>query len=344
MKILFVGSTDGSACALHYYNALVREGHTVLPFNPRYFETDSLIHRIEIKLRKGPTAARVQFVSDELIKLCEKNQFDLVFVMAENFLHGSTIQEMKEISGHPPAFLYHSHDNNFSEGICKPKDFFKTLAAYDVVFTTKSQNVLRYRELGQKNAHFIPSAFEPSVHYPIPADQSRYAKQGLEVTFVGTYDRSREPIVNTLDWNHLRVWGSQWQRFSAYTQHKDRINNGPIYYFEFADVLSHSACSLGLLRAEAEDLHTQRTFEIPACGSLQFSPRTEEILSFFEEDKEIVCFGSPEELKDKLNYYLANSALRQKLALAGHERCLRDKHTYHDRITKMLDEVGKLTA
>jgi spore maturation protein CgeB len=250
---------------------------------------------------------------------------------------------MRKASKRPPVMAYHSHDNNFSAGILKPKDFDKTLCAYDLVFTTKSQNVPRYRELGQDESHFLASAFEPSIHHPIDDRYSRYSGQSFDVTFIGTYDRSRLPFLEKAGWNRVHVWGDHWKRFPEYRKLKSRIHPRAIYDFEFADVTSHSKCALGLLREEAEDLHTTRTFEIPACGALQIAPRNEELLSFFKEEEEIVCFQSAEELKDKLDFYLRNDFKRLQIARRGHERCLRDKHTYLDRVKEILGRVaGKM--
>jgi len=48
------------------------------------------------------------------------------------------------------------------------------------------------------------------------------------------------------------------------------------------------------------------------------------VLKYYEEGKEIACFASPEELVDKVRYYLANEDERLRIAKAGHERCIRE--------------------
>lgn len=336
MNVLFFGSTDGTACALHYFTAMVRMGLAVMPYNPRYFEAESPFERIQIRLRHGPTPKKIMEVSEELVGLCRRNRFDAVFVLAENFIDVSTIETIRKTVPHPPLFLYHSHDNNFSPGICKGKDFFEALALFDFVFTTKSQNVEKYKALGQRNSYFIPSAYEPTVHRPVPETESRLGDRLFDVIFIGTYDYSRDPQLEAIGWDRLRVWGSHWTRYQNFSQYRDRIVPTPIYYLEFADVMSHCKISLGLLREEVEDRHTQRTFEIPACGALQLAPRNDEILSFFEEGKEIACFSSLEELREKADYYLSHDGERQKIAQGGYQKCLGGKHTYVDRVTEMF--------
>jgi spore maturation protein CgeB len=343
MKVLYIGNTRRTALALHYFTNLIRLGHQVLPYNADYFGATSWLEKTYQRITKQPVRKRGRQVSQDLVSLCKNNRFDLVFVMAENFIGKETLEEMKRVSSHgSPLLLYHSHDNNFSDGILKPSHFEETIKTYDAVFTTKSASVKRYQDWGQSNAFFIPCAFEPSLHHPIPENYSCLGGKQFDVTFVGTYDTSREKYLNAAGWERLEVWGDRWRRTPLYLSHRDKIHPKAIYDFEFADVTSHSKISLGLLREEAEDLHTTRTFEIPACGSLQIAPRNEEILSFFKEDSEIVCFGSLEELKSKIDYYLSHDYQRNQVALKGFERCHRDKHTYIDRVIQILATAKSL--
>ncbi len=314
---------------------MARLGHEVFAFDPGYYNASHLWERAWIKLTHQPHPSRVKAAAEKLLQITSRNAFDLVFVMAENFLEVQTIQEIQKKSQRKTRFAYHSHDNVFSPGIMKPANFNEALVSYDFLFTTKSQNVARYQELGQQNAHYIPSAYEPTCHRPISAQESRL-EQDFSVTFVGTFDHSRIPQLESAGWDRLHVWGNGWQRWSGYGEHRNHIHSGAIYYLEFADVISRSRCSLGLLREEAEDRHTQRTFEIPACGGLQIAPRNDEICDLFEEDKEIVCFGPNDELKEKVTYYLAHEMERKRLAQAGYQRCINGNHTYQDRVSQMI--------
>lgn len=312
-----------------------------MAYDPRTFDAAHWIERGMARLRRGPSPARVEEASRKLVSLCRENAFDLVFLMSENYFSAETLESARRAGRRPARFAYHSHDNNFSSGILKPPGFFDALRAFDAVFTTKSQNVARHKALGQERTWFIPSAYEPTVHRPIPDRDSAWAS-GIDVGFVGTYDRSRDELCEAVGWSQLRAWGSHWQRSPVYGRFKDRITPRPLYYLEYADVVSHTRVSLGFLRTEAEDRHTQRTFEIPACGSLQLAPRNEEILSFFDENEEIVCYEGLEELRDKTDFYLRNETARMSLARRGFERVTRDRHTYLDRVARMVALSGAL--
>ena len=84
----------------------------------------------------------------------------------------------------------------------------------------------------------------------------------------------------------------------------------------------------------------KRTFEVAACGGFQitnFKPCTSDL---FELNKEIVCYTTFAELKEKLHYYVddRNETERKQIITAGRARVL-NEHTYSHRINKILEIV-----
>lgn len=340
MNTLFVGSIRSTDTSLHYFTALTRLGHNALNYDPNFFEANNPLEFVEKKWKRGPTKAKLAQTHAELVSIVAGNRWDLVFVMGQNFFSEATIAECRKKAGSQARFVFHSHDNLFANGVLKGEDFFRTLEHYDFVFTTKSQNVDLYKTMAQPNTIFLPSAYEPTVHRPISSSESRIARR-IPISFIGTYDQSRNEIAQALGWDRLEVWGDHWQKYGMYREYQHKIHPKAIYYFQFADITSHSQIALGLLRKEANDRHTQRTFEIPACGGFQLAPRTSEILTFFDEGKEIECYDTLDELRSKAEFYLTHETERKRIAEAGFRRVLADGHTYQDRVEKILDIAFK---
>lgn len=82
-----------------------------------------------------------------------------------------------------------------------------------------------------------------------------------------------------------------------------------------------------------------RDFEVPMSGGFYMVEYMEELEEFFEIGKEIVCYSGPEDLADKINYYLRHDGEREAIRQAGRERCLRD-HTWHRRFELAFKQMG----
>jgi len=82
-----------------------------------------------------------------------------------------------------------------------------------------------------------------------------------------------------------------------------------------------------------------RDFEVPMSGGFYMVEYMEELEEFFDLGKEIVCYHNPEDLADKIKYYLRHESERERIRKAGYERCLRD-HTWQKRFEKVFREIG----
>lgn len=67
---------------------------------------------------------------------------------------------------------------------------------------------------------------------------------------------------------------------------------------------------------------SQRVMEVMAAGGFMMSTYCAETAEIFEEDKEIVLFRTPEELFDKVDYYLQHEKERREIARKGQEKVL----------------------
>lgn len=82
-----------------------------------------------------------------------------------------------------------------------------------------------------------------------------------------------------------------------------------------------------------------RDFEVPMSGGFYMVEHMEELQEFFEIGKEIVCYTDPQDLAEKIKYYLAHDSERERIRRAGRERCLRD-HTWQRRFERVFEELA----
>ena len=58
----------------------------------------------------------------------------------------------------------------------------------------------------------------------------------------------------------------------------------------------------------------------------------------------MVCFDSYDEMRDKIRWYLSHDAEREKIRLAGLERCRRSGYSYVERFRFVLRVAGECRA
>lgn len=78
-----------------------------------------------------------------------------------------------------------------------------------------------------------------------------------------------------------------------------------------------------------------RIYDVMGCGGFLLSNYQAEIPTYFEVDKDLVCYDSVEDCIQKVNYYLQHEEERQEIAKNGYNK-VRQLHTYEHRILNML--------
>lgn len=88
--------------------------------------------------------------------------------------------------------------------------------------------------------------------------------------------------------------------------------------------------------------YSDRLFEVPGRGGFSIFPNIKGVEDCYEDGKEIVLYehGNLEDLKNKIDYYLAHEQEREAIRLAGFERTKRD-HTYVNRWKFILDTISE---
>jgi len=215
---------------------------------------------------------------------------------------------------------------------------------YHWIFPAKRPNVEELLKLGAARVHYLPLGYDEAAHFPVHPSKKLAERYGSQLAFVGTYTPDRARLLSALDGFSLSIWGAYWNRAKLGPELRrevKRTGNGRIVRgAELSAILNSSRMGLNFLRMENRDSHNHRSFELPACGVFTLSERSEELMEFFAEGKEIAFFSSPEELREKALYYLDHDREREAVARAGLERVRAGKHTIHDRVESMMEIMG----
>lgn len=290
----------------------------------------------------GRGLARIQNLLNEpifnqvVIHTAVSFQPDLALVLKGSYIYPSVLKEIKFKSR--TLLVNFATDNPFNP-YGSTSYVVEAIPEYDLYVTPTRALIPDLKRAGAGRMAWIPFAYEPSLHFPerpkTPEEEARWAS---DVVFVGLCDQDRIPFLRALSevpGLRLRLYGGYWERVPELR----RFGNGFVFRREYRFAQGMSRIALTIIRRANRNGHTMRSFEIPACGGFLLAERTEEHLEFFEEGKEMACFSSPEELVDKVRYYLSHDGQRQRIAEAGYRRVMSGKHSYQDRLMEILRAV-----
>jgi spore maturation protein CgeB len=115
-----------------------------------------------------------------------------------------------------------------------------------------------------------------------------------------------------------------------------------VYGEEISKLFAVSRIHLNFLREQNKDSHNVRTLEIPGYGGFLLTQRSkEQSEELYVEGREIACFETVDELKEKIRYYLEHEDERLAIAQAGHERAVREHQAIH-RLQRVVEDTQAL--
>ncbi len=270
-------------------------------------------------------------------------RWDMLWLEKALTIDGATLRAWRSRASQARVVGFSPDDMNARHN--QSKQFLDALPGYDAFLTTKSYNVPELASLGARRVVAVGNGFDPAAFRPLPVDAATRERLGGPIGFIGTYEADRAEAMVGLARAGLpvRVWGNGWHAMAG--RHPLlRIENRPLYGYDFARACAAFDINLGFLRKLNRDQQTTRSVEIPACGGLLLAERTPEHLELFAEDEEAAYFGDSAELEAQARRYLADPALRARVAAAGRRRCEISGYSNAERIAAALASVFGVAA
>ncbi len=344
LHILYVGPLyQGSTC-LQRMRSLQTLEHRVVAVNTTTPAVRQRQRRLGYRIRRkliGP--GDLAGANRQIVQKCERERFDVLWIdkgltiRRETLAAVRAVQPECRIVGYSPDDMFPSHNQS--------PQFLGHLPLYDIFFTTKSYGVAELAELGCRCVEFVGNAYDPETHRAIAVTPTDRAHYGGPVGFVGAFEMARATSMHHIA-SHgvpVRIWGPDWNRCHLRNDNL-LVERRSIWADEYVKAVRCFEINLCFLRKINRDLQTTRSIEIPACGGFMLAERTDEHQSLFVEGKEAEFFGTDDELVEKVKYYLQHSALRQRIAEAGRQRCQASGYSNGDRLRSMLEMVNSLAV
>ena len=340
-KILYLGRSNGTS--LQRGNALKRLGHEAYLIDPhRYLPSKGFIGKIINKLIYEIGGYIFEpYVRARLFWKLKRKSFDLVWVDSGELLSARTI---RSLHSHASKVINYNHDDPFGERDGKRFELYrKAVSEYDLLVVVRRPNVDEAIKAGAKHVVHVYRPADEVCHAPIFISEQERTRWVNNVVFIGTWMPERGPFMaRLLELGvPLKIYGDRWQKAGEWPILKQAWAGTNLVGADYVKAIQCAKVSLGLLSKGNRDLHTTRSAEIPYIGSVLCAERTSEHESMYRENEEAVFWSTPEECAEKCFWLLDNPEVRDRIAKAGRERCIKNGMLNEVVAKQILDAVMK---
>ena len=335
ISILFVGDSSYEMYVKAFYEAAKKLDNVkakLIDFGKLNTSSskDNLALRFERHYRIGP---HVLLVNNEIIKYVKNNRVDIVFLYACDIINASVVKKLSQLT----YVAVYNNDNPFSSYYSKYmwKKVIASLKFADIVYSYRKSNIEQYKKAGAKKVKLLRSYYIKERNYYIPDEEIEL--EVPDVCFIGHHeDDGRIEYIEALLKKGIDVGVPEyWEKLGIKSEHLIYIKDSHKRYNE---ILNKTKIAIVFLSSINEDTYTRRCFEIPVVKTLMIAPKNSDIESMFDDGKEVVLYRSKEDLCDKVIYYLNHTELRDKIALSGYARVIKDGYDVTDRVKEIISD------
>lgn len=266
----------------------------------------------------------------QLLETIERVQPDLIFVQQRWF--ETWIETWDLVKRTKSVVLV----NWAADDSWKYSQFSKYLAHYfDYFVTTYPDRIESYTQDGHKDVLLSQWAADgANLIAPKLAADCDY-----QVTFVGSAHGKRKEMAEVVRAAgiDLQCFGSGWPAGPLSTEEMINVYNNSVITLNF----DNGAWTPKSFIGKPDRQIKARTFEVLGYGGFLLTGSHPFLSRYYEIDAEIVAFDDLQDLIQKINFYLANLALRDKIALAGYQRTA-NEHTYQHRLQSIITHIAPL--
>ena len=296
-----------------------------------FYNTQRLWRSFGFRYKSGPL---INNINKYIVAALKEEAYDLIWVDKAVFLTPKTTALLRSRASKlvhftpDPAFTFH-----------KSKLFLKSLTYYNFLVTTKSYELEHYyKYIKTEKVLYATQGFDAKLHKPSKHPFSK--KEGF--VFIGHYEDQRAGVLEKLLQNDIQITlaGIKWNRFAK--KHQDNPNliylGDGVYGEDYVKTLQKAKMAWGALSKWVPELHTTRTFEIPACGTALVTERNTETQLFFKDD-EAIFYTNENDLIEKITFFMNNDKPLEVLTKKGTSRAVTNAYDYNSILNAILKTI-----
>ncbi len=279
----------------------------------------------------------LQHINKKMVSLALRTKPDIAIVTGGHRISAGTVKTLR------------------SKGICTALwtidailNFQPILAVaplYDHIFCQGTEAIELLNHVGIKGAHWLPVACDPSQHKPVELSAEEEKLYGNDVVFVGSYYPNRSELFENLLDFEFAIWGPGWEKLNVKSRLRECVKGAQTKPTEWSKIYSASKIVLAAHYQDPEKRFpvyqaSPRIFEVMACRAFVISDNQRDVFSLFKSGEHLIGFDHPDDLVEKIRYYLEHPEERKEIARRGRQEVL-NNHTYVHRIQKLLSIVSQ---
>ena len=335
MKVLYIGQyTNGTTSKMRadtLRSILKSQIFKIIDTHVPFYNTQRFWRSFGFRYKWGPL---IKNTNKYIVASLKEETYDLIWIDKAVFIAPKTTallgsKAVKLVHFTPdPAFTFH-----------KSKLFFKSLPYYDFLVTTKSYELEQYyKYIKTEKVLYTTQGFDAKLHKP--SKQLFSKKEGF--VFIGHYEDQRAVVLEKLLQNDIKITlaGIKWNRFAKKHQNNPNLTylGDGVYGKDYVTTLQNAKMAWGALSKWVPELHTTRTFEIPACGTALVTERNLETQSFFKDD-EVIFYTNENDLIEKITFFMNNDKPLEVLTKKGAKRAVTSAYDYNTILNAILKTI-----
>ncbi|MFL9710802.1 glycosyltransferase [Methylobacillus sp. Pita1] len=270
-----------------------------------------------------------------LEKLIEETRPDTLLVVGfiYKFIHPAALYALAQ-RHNVELYLYDTDSCNL---YTKRREFIffleHELPVYKKIFSCSKVTADFFNKTRNLDAKFVPFGAN-FIAKPSSSDEGKKH----DVLFVGSGDLRRILVLESVS-EHISIFGNRWKRNYPLMSKAliERVDDHAVWGSDLYELLQSSKIILNITRGPYYAAGTGvnlRIFEALAAGCFLITDYCDEVAELFKPGEEIETFNGPQELQEKVNFYLAHPEKRMAIAQQGHAAYLKS-FTWEARAQEM---------
>ncbi len=214
----------------------------------------------------------------------------------------------------------------------------RKLKEYDLIISSFPHYVSRFKQSGIKS-EYLKWCTEKSI-----PEKIGYKRKKYEVVYIGAFtpahSKGNKALEKLAKATKVDFWGYGEKTLIPGSQIKKTFH-GNAWGRDMYEIYARSKIVVNRhINVSENYANNMRMFEATGMGALLITEDKPNMKDFFEVGKEVITYKNNDDLIDKVKYFIDNPLEREKIAIAGQNRTLKD-HSYEVRMKELNKILNK---